>query len=147
MPARAACWEELHCAGRTLLGGALSKVLTLGHRLEHLGHGRISLEGHGFSDGPASVKPKLNHSTSASLCLLRALWNPGNSGKHITALIFKVLQLVRNSLFSLCLGLVPGSRVDPWNSIKLGVYTGGSGEGGWVGRDSVKAGGQGDTGR
>ena len=147
MPASAACWEELHCAGRTLLGGALSKVLTLGHRLEHLGHGRISLEGHGFSDGPASVKPKLNHSTSASLCLLRALWNLGNSGKHITALIFKVLQLVRNSLFSLCLGWVPGSRVNPWNSIKLGVYTGGSGEGGWVGRDSVKAGGQGDTGR
>ena len=23
--------------------------------------------------------------------------------------------------------------MDPWNSIKLGVYTGGSGEGGWVG--------------
>ena len=59
-------------ASHRLLGGNLSKVLTLARKVFR-GHGRISLlERHGLLTD-ASVKLKLNHSTSPSLSALSSL--------------------------------------------------------------------------
>ena len=80
--------RELVPASHRLLGGNLSKVLTLDPKVFR-GHGRISLlERHGLLT-PASVKLKLNHSTSPALSALSSLDSQKKRGNHITSMILE----------------------------------------------------------